>query len=148
MVVSGLWVAFLGALHLRFPARRYQHTRGAEVGEERVELLAKIDTGASDCLFEHGYGVALGLRVEEGVHKPMRQPTAGSRPMDTKSRFRFSAPKPRRWPTSLPIRPSHGMCLGGAMARQATRWIGGLRATGLSWRLQSMIRAASRICAS
>jgi hypothetical protein len=36
-------------------------------GGMRVELLAKIDTGASDCLFQHGYGEALGLRVEEGV---------------------------------------------------------------------------------
>lgn len=31
-----------------------------------IEVLAKIDTGAADCLFEHGYGEALGLRVEDG----------------------------------------------------------------------------------
>ncbi len=36
-------------------------------GGRKVELLAKIDTGASDCLFEHEYGVALGLRIETGV---------------------------------------------------------------------------------
>jgi hypothetical protein len=39
------------------------------VGGKRVELLAKIDTGASSCLFEHGFGEALGLRVEEGVRQ-------------------------------------------------------------------------------
>ena len=42
-----------------------------------VELLAKIDTGASDCLFERAYGEALGLRVEEGVRKTYS--TANSR---------------------------------------------------------------------
>jgi hypothetical protein len=46
-------------------------------GGRPVELLAKIDTGATDCLFEHGYGEALGLRVEEGVPKSYR--TANSR---------------------------------------------------------------------
>ena len=43
----------------------------------RVELLAKIDTGASDCLFERAYGEALGLRVEEGARKTYS--TANSR---------------------------------------------------------------------
>ena len=38
-----------------------------ESAGKRIELLDKIDTGASDCLFEHAYGVALGLRIEEGV---------------------------------------------------------------------------------
>ena len=40
-----------------------------KAGEKRIELLAKIDTGASDCLFERSYGEALGLRVEHGVRK-------------------------------------------------------------------------------
>src|SRR5580700_5823367 len=31
-------------------------------GGRKVELLVGIDTGASDCLFEHAYGRALGLR--------------------------------------------------------------------------------------
>jgi len=40
-----------------------------KTGGKKIELLAKIDTGASDCLFEYGYGEALGLRVEDGVRK-------------------------------------------------------------------------------
>ncbi|MGO9262426.1 MAG: aspartyl protease family protein [Bryobacteraceae bacterium] len=48
-----------------------------KTGEKRVELLAKIDTGASDCLFERAYGEALGLRVEQGVRKTYS--TANSR---------------------------------------------------------------------
>ncbi len=39
--------------------------------------MAKIDTGASDCLFERAYGEALGLRVEEGIRKTYT--TANSR---------------------------------------------------------------------
>ena len=38
-----------------------------KTGGRTIELLAKVDTGASNCLFVHGYGEALGLRVEEGV---------------------------------------------------------------------------------
>jgi hypothetical protein len=48
-----------------------------KAGEKRIELLAKIDTGASDCLFERSYGEALGLRVEDGVRKTYA--TANSR---------------------------------------------------------------------
>jgi predicted aspartyl protease len=48
-----------------------------KAGGNRIELLAKIDTGASDCLFEHEYGEALGLRVEEGFRKTYT--TANSR---------------------------------------------------------------------
>ncbi len=40
-----------------------------EASGKRVELLAKIDTGASYCLFEHGFGEALGLPVEEGFRR-------------------------------------------------------------------------------
>jgi predicted aspartyl protease len=36
---------------------------------KEIELLAKIDTGASDCLFEHAWGEALGLHVEDGFRK-------------------------------------------------------------------------------
>jgi predicted aspartyl protease len=46
-------------------------------GGKRIELLAMIDTGASYCLFERGYGEALGLRVEDGVRKTYT--TANSR---------------------------------------------------------------------
>lgn len=39
---------------------------------KKIELLAKIDTGADDCLFERDYAEALGLRVEDGVRKTYR----------------------------------------------------------------------------
>jgi hypothetical protein len=42
-----------------------------------IELLAKIDTGASDCLFERGYAEALGLQLENGERKTYA--TANSR---------------------------------------------------------------------
>jgi hypothetical protein len=48
-----------------------------KAGRKKIELLAKIDTGASDCLFEREYADALGLRVEEGVRKTYA--TANSR---------------------------------------------------------------------
>jgi hypothetical protein len=38
-----------------------------KAGGNKVELLAKADTGASDCLFQHSYGEALGLRIEDGI---------------------------------------------------------------------------------
>jgi hypothetical protein len=38
-------------------------------GDKKVELLAKIDTGAAECFFQHGYAEALGLRIEEGVRQ-------------------------------------------------------------------------------
>jgi hypothetical protein len=34
---------------------------------ESVELVAKIDTGASHCLFERRYGEQLGLDIETGI---------------------------------------------------------------------------------
>jgi hypothetical protein len=40
-----------------------------KAGGETVELLAKLDTGAAECFFQHDYGVASGLRVEEGVRQ-------------------------------------------------------------------------------
>jgi len=48
-----------------------------KAGGKTIELLAKIDTGASDCLFQHDYGEALGLRIEEGLRKTYT--TANSR---------------------------------------------------------------------
>jgi hypothetical protein len=40
-----------------------------KAGAKTVALLAKIDTGAEDCLFEHSFAEALGLRVEDGLRK-------------------------------------------------------------------------------
>lgn len=36
-------------------------------GQESVELSAKLDTGASCCIFPRGYGESLGLNVEAGL---------------------------------------------------------------------------------
>ena len=60
---------------LRFSDRRTDDSRlegitipaVLKTGRNKVEMLARIDTGASDCLFERAYGEALGIRVEEGV---------------------------------------------------------------------------------
>jgi hypothetical protein len=38
-------------------------------GGSVIELLAKIDTGVSYCLFERGYGESLGLSIENGVRQ-------------------------------------------------------------------------------
>ena len=46
-------------------------------GRNTVELLAHVDTGASDCLFEREFAEALDLRVEDGVRKTYS--TANSR---------------------------------------------------------------------
>jgi hypothetical protein len=94
---------------------RYHYTCGAESGGKTIELLAKIDTGASDCLFEHAYGEVLGLRVEEGFAKRIRRQIAGLKHTGTKSRFRFSALRARQRSTFLPIRASSGMYSGAAV---------------------------------
>jgi hypothetical protein len=39
------------------------------VGEQQVNLVANLDTGASYCLFERSYAEALGLEVDPGVPK-------------------------------------------------------------------------------
>ena len=73
------------AYELRFSDRHIydSKTEGISIpvvlwaGRKKIELLAKIDTGASDCLFEREYAEALGLRVEEGVRKTYA--TANSR---------------------------------------------------------------------
>ena len=50
----------------------YSSTEGIEipaclsVGSRRVEMLAKVDTGAAYCIFERRYGEELGLDVESG----------------------------------------------------------------------------------
>lgn len=36
------------------------------VGDNQVQLLAKLDTGASNCLFQRDYGEQLGLLIEAG----------------------------------------------------------------------------------
>lgn len=42
---------------------------GLRSGEETAWLTAKIDTGASHCLFERGQGEILGLEIEAGERK-------------------------------------------------------------------------------
>jgi len=63
-------------LDLHFPARtRTQYAEGAtgieipielDVGHRCVRLAAKIDTGASYCIFQREYAEQLGLDVEAG----------------------------------------------------------------------------------
>lgn len=42
--------------------------------EQQIFLNAKLDTGASDCIFQRGYGEQLGLNIESGY--PLRVGTA------------------------------------------------------------------------
>ena len=111
-----------------------------KTGGKNIELLAKIDTGASDCLFEHGYGEALGLRIEEGLRKTYA--TANSRfeaygheisiqvlgTETTASVYFFCRPGHRAECTRAP-----------RLARSASIRLGGLRAGRLYCRLQQMI---------
>jgi hypothetical protein len=46
-------------------------------GEQSIDLIASLDTGASHCLFQRRYAEILGLEVELGV--PMSFATANSR---------------------------------------------------------------------
>ena len=46
-------------------------------GEEMIDLVANLDTGAAYCLFERKYAEVLGIEVERGV--PMSFATANSR---------------------------------------------------------------------
>jgi len=64
-------------------AHQYMSTAGIDipielrVGEQRVELMSRLDTGAAHCIFERKYAEALGLDVESG--RPQRFRTmAGS----------------------------------------------------------------------
>lgn len=38
-------------------------------GENRVVLTARLDTGASHCIFQRGFGEALGLEIESGIRE-------------------------------------------------------------------------------
>lgn len=42
------------------------------MGNQRVELLARLDTGAAHCIFERRYAEALGLDVESGRRQRFR----------------------------------------------------------------------------
>jgi hypothetical protein len=46
-------------------------------GQETISLVANLDTGAANCLFERSYAEALGIDVERGI--PMNFATANSR---------------------------------------------------------------------
>ena len=72
------------ALSIEFTtSRRYASADGIEipvelsVGNQRVELLARLDTGAANCIFERRYAEALGLEVESGRAQRFRS-MAGS----------------------------------------------------------------------
>src|SRR5713226_10459768 len=53
-------------------SHRYAHADGIEipaelcVGTQKVELIARLDTGAAHCIFDRRYGEELGLDVESG----------------------------------------------------------------------------------
>jgi hypothetical protein len=60
-------------LSLNFEAsHHYASTDGIDVpielrvGNQRVELIARLDTGAAHCVFDRRYGEELGLDVESG----------------------------------------------------------------------------------
>jgi hypothetical protein len=46
-------------------------------GSEVTDLLACIDTGASNCLFERNHGELLNLEIETGDHRIFRAATGG-----------------------------------------------------------------------
>ncbi len=49
------------------------------VGSERpVRLLAKVDTGASFCIFQRDYAEQLGIDVESGEHRRISTAAGGS----------------------------------------------------------------------
>jgi hypothetical protein len=41
----------------------------------RVRFLAKVDTGAADCIFQRDYAEQLGINVESGSHKTFHTAT-------------------------------------------------------------------------
>src|SRR2546423_8307474 len=46
------------------------------VGRERITITnAKLDTGASFCIFQKEYGDMLGLKVEQGLEERIATPT-------------------------------------------------------------------------
>jgi len=65
------------ALSIEFVASfQYSSVEGIEVptelsvGNQRVELIAKLNTGAAHCIFERRYAEELGLNIESG--RPQR----------------------------------------------------------------------------
>ena len=77
------------------------------VGGQRVELMAKLDTGAAHCIFERRYGEELGLDVEAGRAQRFRTMAGSFVPTSMKSRFiplvssspqRSSSPRTRALP--------------------------------------------------
>ena len=40
-------------------------------GSERIKLHAKVDTGAEFCLFQRGFGEALGINIEDGERRTL-----------------------------------------------------------------------------
>jgi hypothetical protein len=42
-------------------------------GEERIDLVASLDTGAAYCLFQRSYAEALGIDVERGGSDELRR---------------------------------------------------------------------------
>lgn len=47
------------------------------VTDETVEILTKVDTGATNCIFSHEVGDALGLEVESGQVERFSTPNGG-----------------------------------------------------------------------
>jgi len=50
----------------------------AVAGERTVRLRAKVDTGASFCIFQREYAEQLGIEVESGRHQEVRTANGGS----------------------------------------------------------------------
>src|SRR5215469_7089273 len=46
-----------------------------KLAEKSVSLVAKVDTGASYCIFERKYGLSLGLNIESGLEQPISTAT-------------------------------------------------------------------------
>ncbi len=49
---------------------------GLSVGAKSVRLLAKLDTGASNCIFQREYGEQLGLVLEDGEYRTFQTATS------------------------------------------------------------------------
>jgi len=46
-----------------------------KLAEKSVSLVAKVDTGASYCIFERKYALSLGLSIESGLEQPISTAT-------------------------------------------------------------------------
>lgn len=49
------------------------------LGERTVDVIAKVDTGATYCIFRHLYGELLGLNIESGVPENISTATGSFR---------------------------------------------------------------------